>query len=408
MFPPGFAVIDVETTGLRATVDRIVEIAIVRTDIHGAVIAELVTLINPERSPGASHIHGLSAEDLQGAPLFPEIVPEIFRFLKGAVLVGHNVKFDAGFLDAELVRANQPFPRAPLVCTRDLAMRLEPALNDYRLSSVCRALGIRMGQEHRALADAQAARELLGRFLGNPIVGKQLLLDVESVQSIEWPALAGNPRLVMRGAGEQTRQAEEARLESALAGLPEGLSGKSISAYQALLDELLEDRRINDEKAERVRDLAQKEGLSKGDVRKAHQAYLALTARASLLKDLEGGAGALDLARVARLLGLSEDDCAGALAEARKGEALIAEAAQRPLRAGMSVCFSGDTVPPKELLEWRAGQAGLRVASGVSKKLDVLVVDDPYSITSKAQKARTLGTRMMVVPVFLSLLPQPS
>jgi DNA polymerase III subunit epsilon len=70
----------------------------------------------------------------------------------------------------------------------------------------------------------------------------------------------------------------------------------------------------------------------------------------------------------------------------------------------MSVCFSGDTIPPKDLLEWRAREAGLRVLTGVSKKLDVLVVDDPYSVTSKAQKARALGTRMLVVPVFLSLL----
>lgn len=405
-FPPGFAVIDVETTGLRATTDRILEIAIVRTDLAGTPIAELVTLVNPERSAGATHIHGLSAEDLEGAPRFAEIVGELFRFLEGAALVGHNVKFDASFLDAELVRAGLPFPRTPLVCTRELSMKHVPFLGDYRLSSCCRALGIATGQEHRALDDARAAAGLLAKFVADEAEAKRLAADVESIAGLEWPRIEVTGKLVARGEGAQKKAAEEARLGDVLSDLPQGTTGKNVERYLALVDEILEDRRVTDEEASKARALAEAEGLGLGDVLAAHQSLLVGVARAALAGDLAGGLGQADLSRAARLLGASEDDAARALEEARAGAPAPLPGASRPLRTGMSVCFSGDTTPPKDLLEWKAREAGLRVLTGVSKKLDALVVDDPYSITSKAQKARTLGTRVLVVPVFLSLLAE--
>lgn len=283
-------------------------------------------------------------------------------------------------------------------------MRYAPALGDYRLASCCRAFGVTMGQEHRALEDARAAASLLVKFVGDPILGKELSNDVASVQTLEWPRLATPVRLVTRGAGEKKKEEEGARLRDAISGLPAGKSGKNLASFQALVDEILEDRRVTAEDAEQARALAEAEGLFLDDVLDVFRAQLAFVAAQSLVKDLEGGAGASDVARVASLLGLSAQDVASSLADAAAGIKAPAPPTSKPLRAGMSVCFSGDTIPAKDLLEWRGREAGLRVLTGVSKKLDVLVVDDPYSVTSKAQKARALGTRMLVVPVFLSLL----
>jgi NAD-dependent DNA ligase len=67
----------------------------------------------------------------------------------------------------------------------------------------------------------------------------------------------------------------------------------------------------------------------------------------------------------------------------------------------MTVCFTGDPIPSKSELGGRAIAAGLMVKDSVTKKLDLLVVDEPRSNSNKAQKAHTLGTRIMAIPVFL-------
>jgi len=69
--PVGYAVIDVETTGLRPSWnDRIIEIGIVHTDLAGRVTGQWSTLINPERDLGPQRVHGISSSDIRHAPTF--------------------------------------------------------------------------------------------------------------------------------------------------------------------------------------------------------------------------------------------------------------------------------------------------------------------------------------------------
>ena len=68
-----YCVVDVETTGLSAQRDRIVEIAVVGVDIRGTTEWAWSTVLNPQRDVGPTSIHGLRAKDVQSAPTFSDV-----------------------------------------------------------------------------------------------------------------------------------------------------------------------------------------------------------------------------------------------------------------------------------------------------------------------------------------------
>ena len=154
-----FVALDLETTGLMAETDRIVEIGAVRFLADGREIGRFQRLVNPQRpmSPAAYAIHGLSDADLADAAPAHEILPEFLVFLgdPGATsLIAHNAAFDAGFLGRELGRAGLPAPTHSLFDTLALARRRLPDLASHRLDYLARALGLDSSDAHRALADS--------------------------------------------------------------------------------------------------------------------------------------------------------------------------------------------------------------------------------------------------------------
>ena len=66
-------------------------------------------LIDPQRSIPAesSRVHGISDDQVAGQPKFADLAEEFLDFVRGAHLLGHNIEFDLGFLDAELQRAKE-------------------------------------------------------------------------------------------------------------------------------------------------------------------------------------------------------------------------------------------------------------------------------------------------------------
>ena len=157
----GFAVLDLETTGLYPkTGARIVEIGVVFLDAAGATVSHWETLVDPERDPGPTEIHGVTSAMLERAPTFAAIAGNLASSLEGRVLVAHNAKFDVGFLDAEFARAGVGWSREPL-CTLKLARRRGLPLS---LAACCGAFGIVNHDAHRALGDAVATAELLLRL----------------------------------------------------------------------------------------------------------------------------------------------------------------------------------------------------------------------------------------------------
>lgn len=160
-----FAVLDVETTGLSSDRDRVIEIAIVRCASDGSFIDEWSTLVDPGRDPGPTHIHGISADDLVGAPSFAKIAEELAERVEGSMIVAHNLSFDAGFLGAEYARTQTPLPNQTALCTLQLARHVLPDIGGYSLAACAAALGIDHPNAHRALPDTRVTALVLQAML---------------------------------------------------------------------------------------------------------------------------------------------------------------------------------------------------------------------------------------------------
>ena len=162
-----FAVVDIETTGVRAGFgDRITEIAV--AVVHGGrreMIFE--SLVNPERPiPRAiCTITNITDEMVRHAPRFTDLAERVVGVLSGKVFVAHNARFDWNFLSAELRRARQLTLDGTRLCTVRLARRLVRGVRSCGLDNLCRFFGFHNAARHRAGGDALVTAELLCRLL---------------------------------------------------------------------------------------------------------------------------------------------------------------------------------------------------------------------------------------------------
>ena len=160
---------DLETTGFSPNKHRIVQYALVGCDADGSPI-HIEELVNPQMRipPETTNIHGISNEDVRGAPEFKECITRISEAMDGAVIVGHNVeKFDWPFLRKECLRAGQPMPN-PLVVLDTLTiarkLKIPPS---HKLGNICQRFGIILENAHTAGADAEATRLLLWKLMSS-------------------------------------------------------------------------------------------------------------------------------------------------------------------------------------------------------------------------------------------------
>ncbi len=171
---PDYVAFDLETTGLSARRDRIVELAAVRFTADGVEIARFQQLVNPEcpMPRAAQAIHGISDADLAGAATAPEQLPRFVGFMgdpETTRLVAHHAVFDAGFLGRELGRSELNLPAHRVYDTLALSRRCCPELPSHRLDRLARCHGLDNGPGHRALADALRVKQLWLK-LGGPFL----------------------------------------------------------------------------------------------------------------------------------------------------------------------------------------------------------------------------------------------
>jgi DNA polymerase-3 subunit epsilon len=162
-----FAVVDVETTGMRSRgADRITEIAVAHVD-GGRVELAFESLVNPERPIPwrIRQLTGITDELVAPAPRFAHIVDQVSAALAGRVFVAHNARFDWAFVRAELERERDYAPPAPRLCTVRLARALVPELPRRNLDSVLWFFGVEATRRHRAAGDALATARVLQRLL---------------------------------------------------------------------------------------------------------------------------------------------------------------------------------------------------------------------------------------------------
>ncbi|MDB5384610.1 MAG: hypothetical protein JWM11_256, partial [Planctomycetaceae bacterium] len=156
-------VIDFETTGLDAGIDRVVEVCVARIDPGQPPKIILDTLINPGRPVDATFIHGITDADVRHAPRFADIAGDLVEALSGSVVTAYNVYFDLKFLRDELGRCGV-VQVPPHLCL----MYLKPLLGlgvKCGLREACRELGVLHTGEHYAAVDVAASAKILVRYL---------------------------------------------------------------------------------------------------------------------------------------------------------------------------------------------------------------------------------------------------
>jgi DNA polymerase III epsilon subunit family exonuclease len=157
-----FVVLDVETTGLKAHQHRIIEIAVIVVGQDGEQ-QRWTTLVNPERRIPDYIVSVTGIDDLKvaNAPKFRSVAPTVVELIGERPIVGHNVDFDIGFVNAELRRHEQPRLVNISIDTLALADVLLPDARRLDLNSVAARLGISRSMAHRAMSDAETTLAVL-------------------------------------------------------------------------------------------------------------------------------------------------------------------------------------------------------------------------------------------------------
>ncbi|MFF2849162.1 DEDDh family exonuclease [Streptomyces sp. NPDC058001] len=300
-YPQGYAVVDVETTGL-ARDDRIVSAAVYRLDARGEVEDHWYTLVDPERDPGPVWIHGLTRDVLSGAPLFADIAEEFAARLADRVLVAHNAVFDWSMIAREYARASRTPPVRQRLCTIALSKELGLPLPNHKLETLAAHFGVVQQRAHHALDDARVLAEAFRPSLRAAARSGVRLPLLECRPLTEWSDSPATPRI-----GRQ-------------------------SSYRP------------------------------GSWRPSRKRPPCPYPNPGLYE------------------------------------------AGKPLRQGMRVAFSGDTSVERDLLEDRATEAGLHIATSLSRRTSLLVTNDPDSGTSKTAKAKEYGTPVIDEAAFGQLL----
>ncbi len=155
-------VIDTETTGVDPKLADLVEVAAVRVS-KGKVTDRWSTYVNPGRPIVGNQMHGITDSDVKGAPSPAEAARQLLDWAGDALLVGHNVGFDLGFLSEAL--DGHTFEPGTYLDTLVVAREGYPVgAESYKLPELSRFFGIELQASHRALPDAEATAALVARF----------------------------------------------------------------------------------------------------------------------------------------------------------------------------------------------------------------------------------------------------
>lgn len=159
--PNSYLAVDIETTGLNAKQDKIIEIGAVKVR-DGQMTEQFQTLVNPycRLTEITQSLTGITESMLMDAPGITDVIGELVAFCEeGLPILGHHVIFDYSFLKRAAVNQGLAFERNG-IDTLKLCRTFMPAEEKKNLEAACAFYGIDRGQAHRALADAIDAHAL--------------------------------------------------------------------------------------------------------------------------------------------------------------------------------------------------------------------------------------------------------
>lgn len=157
-----FVALDLETTGLNPDKDEIIEIAAVRFK-NGIKTDVFQSFVRPRRDipKFIQYLTHIDPKQLDAAPTIDRVLNSLLEFVGNAVIVGHNVGFDIGFVNQALMRQRAAVLTNESWDTAELSRIYLPYTSDHTLGTICRHLGVELIQAHRADADAEASGEVL-------------------------------------------------------------------------------------------------------------------------------------------------------------------------------------------------------------------------------------------------------
>lgn len=156
-----YAILDLETTG-HSVLDQIIQIGLVIVSDELEIVDTFSTFVKPtvEIPPFITNLTGIGLADVQDAPDLNDALLEVIPRIDDAVLVAHNVGFDANFLNHALDQCGYlPFVGRRLD-TMELLRILFPSITSYQLGTAAEQLGIVHEHHHQADADAMATAEI--------------------------------------------------------------------------------------------------------------------------------------------------------------------------------------------------------------------------------------------------------
>jgi DNA polymerase-3 subunit alpha (Gram-positive type) len=161
-----YIVFDVETTGLSAVYDTIIELAAVKVK-GGEIIDRFESFANPHRSLSATIIEltGITDDMVQDAPEVEEVLRKFHEWIGDDILVAHNASFDMGFLDTGFLKIGFGKASNPVIDTLELGRFLYPEMKNHRLNTLAKKLDVELTQHHRAIYDAEATGYILVKML---------------------------------------------------------------------------------------------------------------------------------------------------------------------------------------------------------------------------------------------------
>ena len=188
-----FCVLDLETTGASPPECAITEVGAVKLR-GGECLGTFQTLVNPGMGipPEITVLTGITEAMVRPAPRIDAVLPSFLEFLGGAVIVGHNIRFDLRFLQAALVDAGHRPAANRWVDTCALARRLlVDEVPNCRLGTLAERLRLPHRPTHRALDDALATGDLLHALLER--AGSLGVLGLDDL--FELPTVRAHPQV---------------------------------------------------------------------------------------------------------------------------------------------------------------------------------------------------------------------
>ena len=156
-----YIIFDLETTGLSAATERIIEIGAVKVE-NGKISESFDLFVDPEKAitPEITRLTSITNEMVAGAPKEAEALEQFFRFCDGCdILVAHNADFDMGFLRAAIRRCGREEDPVQ-IDTLVMARAMYPELKKHKLDTIAERLGVTQKHHHRADDDARVLAEI--------------------------------------------------------------------------------------------------------------------------------------------------------------------------------------------------------------------------------------------------------